>query len=875
MKKIISLVVMLTVAASCFNCFAADITAAQKTILYVSPDGNDANDGTEANPLASVLGARNKLREIKNSGGLARDGAVVYLREGEYDISDTVSFEKQDGGTERQPIVYRAYKDDSVTFSGGIYIPYSKFKKTTDNKILNQIIDESARAKVKQINLRNIGYHGKLTYLTDMEREGEYVPEKKLITPIQMYVGDTVMNLSRYPNGTGMMGMQTLVKECQDVDYWLNRKYTHSKFIPESERDPNDPLIFVPDDDRFLLWPEDSGEGVLRGPFGTGWSSNDALFTVDKTRKQISTKYPLMFLESLGPGTTKYYALNFLCELDTEYEYWVDNNANFYCILPDSASEERIFLSTCDNAMFSIEDGCEYLTLRGFDFQKSRGKAVVMNEGSANNLIYACKSANNEGIGVYGKSNGVKNSEFFGKSGVTLYGGDHEKLIAAENYVENSEFDINGADKNGLIIQSAVGNRASYNEIHNGRNVLVSIFGKKNIFEYNDVYDGMQYASDSGLLYGTGMSKGGVCERGNIFRYNYFHDSHSQSAIQAGNCAIYTDDCSAGSLIVGNIISNINNGEGRGIHLGGSSDTIIDNNIFVNLKTGVLFDERASWATVNNPENSIIISNLNVTNHGWFKNEYWRAEFPELYERFKEIDPVTFAEAWNCKKTHNIYWNVEGDMIASSFKYLVNEDNLETKADPGFVDAANGNFMLNDDSPVLSQIDFKQIPVTRIGRYSKRAVERVKDAVVLKDNSPYSYIGGEKKLIGDDESVTPVYVGDSIYIPLRFVSEGLGAQVEWNDETNSASVLTAEGKSVTFTLNSNEAVLDGQPATLENAPILYLDKTYIPIRAFSELAGYKVFWDDCGLICVSTDDRFNPEADGNIITYLADELNIY
>ena len=874
MKRIISIVLMLVIFMPCITCFAAEITLTEKTVLYVSVDGNDSNDGSESSPLASIQGARDRLREIKQNGLLGRDGAVVYVKAGEYEIADTITFEKVDGGTKEQPIVYRSYGDGEVSFVGGLYIPYTKFQKTTNSSILNQIIDSSAKARVKQVDLRAIGYKGKLTYLADMTREREYVPEKSLKAPVEMYVGDKQMSLARYPNGTGMMGMKTLIKACQDVDYWLERKYTSPKFIAKEDRDPNDQLIFVPDDERYLLWPEDSGTGILRGPFGTGWSSNDALFTVDKQKKQIATKYPLLYLESLGPGTTKFYALNLLCELDADYEYWIDDNGIFYCILPDDAESQKIFISTCDEAMFSLQSGCEYITFRGFDFQKTRGNSVYMKNDSANNLIYDCHNANNGGIRIDGKNNGIKNSTLIGGRSVSVYGGDHEKLVSAENYVENCLFDVNGAEVEGLLISSSVGNRASYNEIHNGRAKLVGLYGKKNIFEYNDVYDGMQYSSDDGLVYGTLMSKGGVCERGNIFRYNYLHDSNSQSAIQAGNCAIYTDDCSSGSLIVGNIFKNINDGQGMGIHLAGSSDTIVDNNIFIKLKTGVLFGDRANWETVKNPENSIIISNLNVTNKGWFRNEYWRAEFPELYERYNVIDPATFAESWNCKKTHNIYWNVDGDSVATSTKYLENRDNFRTTTNPGFVDAENGGYMLKEDAEVLKTIDFKLIPSNMIGRYSKTAESAIVDKVVMKDDSPYAYVKGHKQYIGHDKKTTPIYVDGGVYTPLEFLVEAMNGTVS-KDSDNSISQFSVGEINVIITADFYQAFMNGQEVPLDNMIVTHNDELYIDIEKFAELIENDVYYDNCGLICIGDREHFNLEPDGKVITYLADELNIY
>ena len=51
---------------------------------------------------------------------------------------------------------------------------------------------------------------------------------------------------------------------------------------------------------------------------------------------------------------------------------------------------------------------------------------------------------------------------------------------------------------------------------------------------------------------------------------------------------------------------------------------------------------------------------------------------------------------------------------------LRSKDNWVTQEDPGFVDYANGNFMLKADAPVFKQIkDFEPIPFERMGLLDK------------------------------------------------------------------------------------------------------------------------------------------------------------
>ena len=73
---------------------------------------------------------------------------------------------------------------------------------------------------------------------------------------------------------------------------------------------------------------------------------------------------------------------------------------------------------------------------------------------------------------------------------------------------------------------------------------------------------------------------------------------------------------------------------------------------------------------------------------------------------------------------------------------------------------------------------------------------------------------------------------DTTYVPVRAIAEALGASVSWNDETKTATVVKGE-ESIDF------STLDE-----ENGAILYLDTTFIPVRAVSEKLGCEVRWDD-------------------------------
>lgn len=92
-----------------------EASAATQAAYYVSPDGSDNNPGTLDAPFLTITKARDVVRSInKNMTG----DIYVYLRGGDYRITNTVTFEPKDSGTNGHRIFYTAYQDEVPVLNG-------------------------------------------------------------------------------------------------------------------------------------------------------------------------------------------------------------------------------------------------------------------------------------------------------------------------------------------------------------------------------------------------------------------------------------------------------------------------------------------------------------------------------------------------------------------------------------------------------------------------------------------------------------------------------------------------------------------------------------------------------------------------------------
>ncbi len=107
--------------------WAAGLTAAETevtTTFYVSPAGNDQWSGARAEPggpdgpFATLTRAQQAIRDLKQKGQPTGD-ILVRLREGTYELAESLTFTAEDGGADHYSVTYAAYENERPVVSGG------------------------------------------------------------------------------------------------------------------------------------------------------------------------------------------------------------------------------------------------------------------------------------------------------------------------------------------------------------------------------------------------------------------------------------------------------------------------------------------------------------------------------------------------------------------------------------------------------------------------------------------------------------------------------------------------------------------------------------------------------------------------------------
>nr|WP_285876868.1 copper amine oxidase N-terminal domain-containing protein [Fictibacillus phosphorivorans] len=92
-----------------------------------------------------------------------------------------------------------------------------------------------------------------------------------------------------------------------------------------------------------------------------------------------------------------------------------------------------------------------------------------------------------------------------------------------------------------------------------------------------------------------------------------------------------------------------------------------------------------------------------------------------------------------------------------------------------------------------------------------------------------------------DSDVPAFAKNGRVLVPLRVITEKLGAGVNWCPKTNSITIKNGM-KSIHFKLNSKLVLINGKETIIDVAPTAKNNRAFIPIRFISEQFGAAVKW---------------------------------
>lgn len=601
---------------------------------YVSLEGKADAQGTKEDPFATVEQARDFMR--KQSLDETNRG-IVYIREGVYQVTKETPTIELTG--EDSYVTYAAYEGEEVVFSGTATLSKDGFHK------LHEVTGEQYSSSVRlQEEMRD------KVYVYDLGAEG--IPTgsilkngfnwpKQTFAPELMVDGE-LQTLAQYPNGTKTLSMTQILagktKNGQNEDeeakaaganegerprnYWFDKTdqpktyeemlllkgpvfYTRNGLEeqiadwapPTMENEPQDnqPQVHAGTDHTKY-----ETDGWLSGYFENNYANDMCrIYSVDMKTQTIHCKYPS--LQGVQDKRIQLTAVNLLCELDEEGEYYIDrydsHDVLYFYPKGGEIKNQQIALTSSD-APFWILDDAEGVVITGITMTGTTGNGMEMRNCEAC-MIENCEFSNismdaikigENNLAVtadpsYETSKGGHNNlvrscliHDIGCGGVYTAGGNEQTLERGNNVVEHCEiYNISRLQTyTPAVYLEGVGNTARYNYIHDAPHMVIQIMGNDMLVTHNHIDHACTNTSDQAPIYS------GRCFTwlGNEISYNLVEN------VKSGCYAIYMDDFMSGMQIHHNIFKNVNS---AAIFSNNGFGHQITDNVFINVKETVKY----------------------------------------------------------------------------------------------------------------------------------------------------------------------------------------------------------------------------------------------------------------------------------------------
>lgn len=99
----------------------------------------------------------------------------------------------------------------------------------------------------------------------------------------------------------------------------------------------------------------------------------------------------------------------------------------------------------------------------------------------------------------------------------------------------------------------------------------------------------------------------------------------------------------------------------------------------------------------------------------------------------------------------------------------------------------------------------------------------------------------------DDEDLPPVIKGGRVLVPVRAITRGMRAQVDWNEATQTVTI-TKNDVTVTIVLGSSQIKVTDDEGThyvqMDQLVQIISNRTFVPLRFLAEAFGDKIHYDD-------------------------------
>ncbi|TGV04171.1 T9SS type A sorting domain-containing protein [Flavivirga rizhaonensis] len=668
--------------------------------IYISTNGNDSNTGTIDEPLATLIGARDKAR----STGIK----TIYIRGGRYNFDTTCNLDGQDSG-----IIFTGYQDEKVIFDGSEFIDPGQFQLVADGD-LSAKLHSNAIGKVYSQVITDVALKEFLNKPTS-----------------QISIDNKMATVARFPNN-GYAHMNNGTVSGNQVR------------VEGTDEDPKGALFKLIEPINSSKWNAELSrikKARVKGYFSADFYKEDlsvnSVSSGGDIRLTDGTRYDI----KLGGHPNRLFVYHLLCELDEPGEWYFDSDDSRLYIWPYAPiSQDTEIGAWAGPQCFEIKDAQD-VQIKKMTIQNvgrgSNGDGAINVTGSSNNVLIAGVTFRyiSSPILAVNLWHDVRNCrvlscDFYDIPNSTrLYGGKmtSTSIEHGNNSIENCHFtQVYSKDFYGKACgMSGAGNAFKNNLIHNMNGQPVTHTGVDHVIELNEAFNVGIEEGDGGAFY-TGAA---LWSFGNKIRHNFVHHIMSVPKL-LGRASFFSDDLDSGEEVYENIVYK-GGWEALKMNQGGAHS--VSRNVVLECYRGIrngsskasLYNKVMNYLGTNptsNDKDNYIGKMLKITGtSGWETNltadnftdrvdDFWYQRYPKMKTLFQAYNDNDQFRPYECDYTDNMFYGNTQNVLSGGIEPVQGSQDIGLDI---FVNPNALNFKFKEPRPGYAP----DIPFENIGLF--------------------------------------------------------------------------------------------------------------------------------------------------------------
>lgn len=256
----------------------------------------------------------------------------------------------------------------------------------------------------------------------------------------------------------------------------------------------------------------------------------------------------------------------------------------------------------------------------------------------------------------------------------------------------------------------------------------------------------------------------------------------------------------------------------------------------VTLTDKELYGTKVTVYAYDNKSGKLFTKELTVTQKGVAEALTFEGDQGEV-QKNQTVKVTVVDENGNLVKDFN-------SAAKKTYVKVVDQSNKDANVTASVTDVKNGKATVTVYSDKATTADLQVVAykantnkiIAGTHTYTFGAKDPDADKSVVMTIGDKNFVVNNKVVTGD---AAPYVKSDRTYVPIRALAESFSADVDWDNDARTVTITRGDAK-VVMTVDKTTYTVNGKEATMDVAPEITGERTYVPVRFVAEALGFTV-----------------------------------